>query len=350
MPLTIHLASASYPITIENELRFRLKARLDKLEVRRMGIVSDTTVWALHGDAIREQLQGIQWDVTLLAPGEASKSHENLMGLYRSWLGAGLTRNDLVLALGGGVIGDITGYGAATYMRGVPFIQMPTTLLSQVDSSIGGKVAVNLPEGKNLVGTFYHPQEVWIDPDFLQTLPDRIRKDGMAEVVKAGCIGDETLYRLLEKEGIPNGTDAVHEMITRALTVKKGLVEADEKEMGLRKLLNFGHTIGHALEAFGNFSRWTHGEAVAMGMVWITECSEAAGLTRAGSSDGLRSLLERIGLPVESEVPMEELTRWLNRDKKRSSSGITLALMKSPGESFLYDISQEAMASFLTRK
>ncbi len=349
MPLTIHLASASYPITIEKELRFRLKARLGQLDTRRLAIVSDTTVWALHGDAIRQQLQGTRCDITLLAPGEASKSHENLMGLYRSWLEAGLTRNDLVLALGGGVIGDITGYAAATYMRGIPFIQMPTTLLSQVDSSIGGKVAVNLPEGKNLVGTFYHPQEVWIDPGFLQTLPDRILKDGMAEVVKAGCIGDEILYRMLEKNGIPRESDAVHEMITRALTVKKGLVEADEKEMGIRKLLNFGHTIGHALEAFGDFNRWTHGEAVAMGMVWITDCSEAAGLTRAGSSADLRQLLKRTGLPVESGVPVEELTRWLNRDKKRSSSGITLALMKSPGESFLYDVPQEAVASFLTR-
>lgn len=350
MSLTINLASASYPITIESSLRFRLKARLDALGVQRIAVVSDRTVWDLHGDVVKQQLQGFRPTITLLEPGEGSKSHENLMRIYRNWLEAGLTRNDLVLAVGGGVIGDITGYAAATYMRGVPFIQMPTTLLSQVDSSIGGKVAVNLPEGKNLVGTFYHPQEVWIDPEYLQTLPDRILRDGMGEVVKAGCISDEALYRMLVNHGIPNEADAVHEMIERALKVKKRLVEADEKEQGLRKLLNFGHTIGHALEAFGGFSQWTHGEAVALGMVWMTECSEAAGLTGAGTSAGLTELLTRIGLPVESGLPLEALTPWLNRDKKRSRSGITLALMKNPGDSFLYDVPQEAIASFLTRK
>ena len=188
MTININLATASYPITIETALRFQIKKRLEEMGCARLAVVTDSTVWEHHGASMREQLLGFQYDLMVLPPGESSKSHENLMVLYRRWLDFGLTRKDMVLAFGGGVIGDLTGYASATFLRGVPFIQIPTTLLSQVDSSIGGKVAVNLPEGKNLVGTFYHPKEVWIDPDYLLTLSDRIFKDGMAEVAKAGCI------------------------------------------------------------------------------------------------------------------------------------------------------------------
>lgn len=349
MSLMINLATANYPITIESSLRFQIKSRLNALGCTRLALVTDSTVWELHGEVMEQQLRGLQTHITVLAPGESSKSPENLMMLYRNWLGAGLTRKDMVLAFGGGVIGDLTGYAAATYLRGVPFIQIPTTLLSQVDSSIGGKVAVDLPEGKNLVGTFYHPKEVWIDPDYLQTLPDRILKDGMAEVVKAGCIADKNLYRLLQKVEFPLEPEVVHEIISRALTVKKHLVEIDEKEQGLRKLLNFGHSIGHALEAHGDYTRWTHGEAVAMGMVWITGCSEAAGLSEPGSTEDLTALLRNIGLPVESDVPLEDLMIWLNRDKKKTSRGIELAIMKSPGVSILHEVPQEKLQAFLSR-
>lgn len=349
MALMINLATASYPITIESALRFQIKSRLAALGCNRLAVVTDSTVWARHGDVMAEQLKDCEIHVTVLPPGESSKSPENLMMLYRSWLSAGLTRKDLVLAFGGGVIGDLTGYAAATYLRGVPFIQVPTTLLSQVDSSIGGKVAVDLPEGKNLVGTFYHPQEVWIDPDYLSTLPDRILKDGMAEVVKAGCIADEALYRLLQATEGPLDGAALHEIIRRSLTVKKYFVESDEKEQGLRKLLNFGHTIGHALEAYGQYSQWTHGEAVAMGMVWMTRCSEAAGLSRSGSAAALVQLLQKIGLPTESGVPLDALMTWLDRDKKKTSRGIELALMKHPGTSFIHEVPQNELKAFLAR-
>lgn len=350
MSLMINLATASYPITIESALRFQIRSRLEAMGSRRLAVVTDSTVWALHGEVMTRQLQGFDTHLTILPPGESSKSPENLMQLYRSWLTAGLTRKDLVIAFGGGVIGDLTGYGAATYLRGVPFIQVPTTVLSQVDSSIGGKVAVDLPEGKNLVGTFYHPQEVWIDPDYLKTLPDRIFKDGLAEVIKAGCIADEVLYTLLQNASNLLEPNMLHEMITRSLTVKKHLVEADEKEQGQRKLLNFGHTIGHALEAYGEYIRWTHGEAVAMGMAWITRCSEAAGLSRPGSARELTALLLKAGLPVESEVPLEALMVWLNRDKKKTSKGIELALMKQPGCSFLHEVPQDELENFLSER
>ena len=349
MSLTINLATASYPITIESSLRNQINQKLEEMGCNRLAVVTDSTVWECHGALMTAQLKGFQYDLTVLPPGESSKSHENLMKLYRSWLDFGLTRKDLVLAFGGGVIGDLTGYAAATFMRGVPFIQIPTTLLSQVDSSIGGKVAVNLPEGKNLVGTFYHPKEVWIDPDYLQTLPDRIFKDGMAEVVKAGCIMDKALIQLLEVFEQTSDPQLTCEIISRALKVKKQLVEADEKEFGCRKLLNFGHTIGHALEAFGQYTRWTHGEAVAMGMVWITQCAEQAGLSQRGTTTELVGLLERIGLPTESGVDLDELMIWLNRDKKKTSGGIELAIMKQPGDSFLHEVTQEELYTFLSQ-
>lgn len=348
MPITINLATASYPITIESSLRNQINQRLEKMGCNRLAVVTDSTVWECHGALMTAQLKGFQYDLTVLPPGESSKSHENLMKLYRSWLVFGLTRKDLVLAFGGGVIGDLTGYAAATFMRGVPFIQIPTTLLSQVDSSIGGKVAVNLPEGKNLIGTFYHPKEVWIDPDYLRTLPDRIFKDGMAEVVKAGCIMDKALFQMLDTFTIPLEPQVTYELISRALMVKKQLVEADEKEFGSRKLLNFGHTIGHAIEAYGQYTKWTHGEAVAMGMVWMTRSAERAGLSQKGTTAELVKLLERIGLPTESGVDLDDLMIWLRRDKKKTSRGIELAIMKEPGVSFLYEVAQDDLYTFLS--
>jgi 3-dehydroquinate synthase len=348
MTITIDLATASYPITIEASLRFQIKTRLEQMGCNRLVVVTDSTVWKHHGELMTQQLLGFQYDLTVLPPGESSKSHENLMMLYRRWLDFGLTRKDMVLAFGGGVIGDLTGYAAATFLRGIPFIQIPTTLLSQVDSSIGGKVAVNLPEGKNLIGTFYHPKEVWIDPDYLLTLSDRIFKDGMAEVVKAGCIMNKTLYQMLETCVWPLESQEAVKIISMALTVKKQLVESDEKEFGCRKLLNFGHTLGHALEAYGQYTRWTHGEAVAMGMVWITRSAERAGLSQKGSTAELVGLLERMGLPTESGIALDELMIWMNRDKKKTSNGIELALMKKPGISFLHEVAQEELYTFLS--
>lgn len=348
MTININLATASYPITIETALRFQIKKRLEEMGCARLAVVTDSTVWEHHGASMREQLLGFQYDLMVLPPGESSKSHENLMVLYRRWLDFGLTRKDMVLAFGGGVIGDLTGYASATFLRGVPFIQIPTTLLSQVDSSIGGKVAVNLPEGKNLVGTFYHPKEVWIDPDYLLTLSDRIFKDGMAEVAKAGCIMNRELYQILEICVQPLKSEEVIKIISMALSVKKQLVEADEKEFGCRKRLNFGHTIGHALETYGDYTRWSHGEAVAMGMVWITRSAERAGLSPKGTTAELVGLLERMGLPTESKVALDDLMLWISRDKKKTCCGIELALMIKPGESFLYELAQEELYTFLS--
>lgn len=348
MTISINLATASYPIKVEASLRFHIKNRLEEMGCGRLAVVTDSTVWEHHGASMHEQLQNFQYDLIILLPGENSKSHENLMKLYQRWLDFGLTRKDLVLAFGGGVIGDLTGYAAATFMRGIPFIQIPTTLLSQVDSSIGGKVAVNLPEGKNLIGTFYHPKEVWIDPDYLMTLPKRILKDGMAEIVKAGCILDRALYKKLKNCSQPFAAVNLITFITMALLVKKQLVEADEKETGCRKRLNFGHTIGHALETYGEYSKWTHGEAVAMGMIWMTRIAERAGLSKNGATADLTTLLDRLGLPTESNVKLDALMTWINHDKKKTSKGIELALMACPGDSFLHEVAQEDLYNFLS--
>ncbi|OJV66786.1 MAG: 3-dehydroquinate synthase [Clostridiales bacterium 38-18] len=348
MKLTINLATASYPIIIESALRYQIKTRLIQMGCNKIAIVTDATVWALYGELMRAELEDFEYELTVFSPGENAKSHENLMVLYRNWLDFDLSRKDMVIAFGGGVIGDLTGYAAVNFMRGVPFIQIPTTLLSQVDSSIGGKVAVNLPEGKNLIGTFYHPNEVWIDTDFLQSLPERVFKDGMAEVVKAGCIMDRNLYQLLIDSEYPLGSSMLYEIIERALIVKKHLVENDEKEMGVRKILNFGHTIGHALESYGAYSRWTHGEAVAMGMVWVTKSAEGNGLVQKGTTDDLKALLHKIGLPTESGVALEELMQWLVRDKKKTSRGIELSIMHQPGESFLHEVPKEDLYRFLS--
>lgn len=349
MSLMINLATASYPIIIEPTLRYQIKTRLKQMGISRLAVVTDCTVWGHHGPDMITELEAFHFTLTVLPPGEGAKSHENLMHLYRNWLDFGLTRKDLILAFGGGVIGDLTGYAAATFLRGVPFIQIPTTLLSQVDSSIGGKVAVDLPEGKNLIGTFYHPKEVWIDPEYLMTLPEHFIKDGMAEVIKAGCIMDHVLFKLMDRYSFPLEPSLADEMIRRAIMVKKQLVEIDEKEMGPRKLLNFGHTIGHALEAHGGYTRWTHGEAVAMGMVWITRSAEHAGLCPKGTAEALIRRLEHIGLPTESGIELEVLMQWLSRDKKRTQQGITVALMKAPGESFLHEVTQEDLFAFFTQ-
>ncbi len=344
----INLTTVSYPIIIEPALRFQIKSRLEEMGHKRLAVVTDSTVWELYGKMMTEQLSGFSYILTVLKPGELSKSHENLMGLYRQWLSGGLTRTDVVLAFGGGVIGDLSGYAAATYFRGVPFIQIPTTLLAQVDSSIGGKVAVNLPEGKNLIGTFYHPKAVWIDPDFLQTLPKSVFKDGMAEVVKAGFIMDEVLCRLLKEAREFDEPQLIKEMIQRSILVKKQLVEADEKENHLRKRLNFGHTIGHALEAHGQYTRWTHGEAVAMGMVWMTRCSEASGLSQKGVSLELVEVLKKLELPISTEVPLRELMKWLIRDKKKKGNTLEVVLIKKAGISFLKEVSEEELYTFFS--
>jgi 3-dehydroquinate synthase len=253
----------------------------------------------------------------------------------------------LIVALGGGVIGDLVGFAAATYLRGVSFVQIPTSLLAQVDSSVGGKVAVDLPEGKNLVGAFYQPKLVLIYPELLRSLPKRYLVDGMGEVIKYGCIKDATLFEKLES--IPS-YDALFEhlpeLIFRCVEIKRLIVQQDTYDTGERMLLNFGHTLAHAIETKYAYQRESHGEAVAIGMYQLTRYAQEQGLTRQGSAERLAQLLQHYELPISCEIPLADLLPIMMRDKKNLNNHLHLVLLHQIGDAYLYPTSLD----FFTHK
>ena len=252
-------------------------------------------------------------------------------------LKAQISRTDLIVALGGGVVGDLAGFVAATYLRGIKFVQIPTSILAQVDSSVGGKVAVDLPEGKNLVGAFYQPQMVLIDPDVLDTLPERYVIDGMGEVIKYGCIKNAALFDELESCGsYEKLKERMTEVIAACVDIKRVVVENDEFDFGERILLNFGHTLAHAIEQYYHYERESHGEAVAIGMYQITRIAEEKGLTKEGSAERIRKVLESYGLPVEANIPMCELTDAMKLDKKNLNNQLKVVLLREIGDSYVY--------------
>jgi 3-dehydroquinate synthase len=239
--------------------------------------------------------------------------------LYDRFVAAGLDRASAVVALGGGVVGDLAGFAAATYLRGIALVQCPTTLLAQVDSSVGGKVAINLPQGKNLVGAFYQPRIVLADTSVLATLAVREFRSGLAEVVKTAAIADPGLFELLEREAgrlAPDAADLLAGIVMRCCRIKAQVVTLDERELGLRAVLNFGHTLGHALEAAAGYGRLAHGEAVAIGMVAAARLSRNRGLCRDADVARLARLLARLGLPVRSPLPGDRVLPYLAQDKK----------------------------------
>ena len=270
MELKIDLAEKSYPIIIEKGLINSIQYKIKEIyKGKKIFILTDDNVNIYYGSKLVDNLKAEGYDVKLmvLEAGEHSKSFATLPQIYDEMLDFKLTRSDIIITLGGGVIGDIGGFAASTYLRGIKFIQVPTSLLAQVDSSVGGKVAVDLARGKNLGGSFYHPVAVFIDPEVLNTLSDEFFVDGMAEVIKYGCIKDKKFFdflnRLDSKEKL---MDNIEEIIYTCCNIKKLTVERDEKDKGERMLLNFGHTLGHAIEQYYNYSKYTHGVAVAIGM------------------------------------------------------------------------------------
>jgi 3-dehydroquinate synthase len=269
--------------------------------------------------------------------GDASKSHRQLLRLYDFFLEKGLDRKSALVALGGGMVGDLTGFAAATYLRGIPFVQVPTTILAMVDASIGGKTAVNVPQGKNLVGAFHQPSLVWIDTGTLRSLPRRERAAGMAEVVKAGAIWDERYFARLERSCdrvMELDPDALIPVLERACRIKADVVARDEREeSGLRALLNFGHTVAHAIEAQAGYRRILHGEAVSIGMVHAARRSEALGLAPAGTNQRLEDLLARLDLPTE--IPRYDRKAHLaaiNVDKKKVGGKIHYVVLRRIGQ------------------
>lgn len=301
-------------------------------------VITDSNVGRLYAQEVIESLKASGFEVCLFtfSAGETSKNHETLAEIYSFLVKNGVTRSDLIIALGGGVTGDMAGYAAATYMRGIDFVQIPTSLLAQIDSSVGGKTGVDLPEGKNLVGAFWQPRLVICDPDTLQTLPERFLTDGMAEAVKYGCIVDKKLFDLMKFcDCIDN---IMEDMICFCIAIKRDIVERDERERGERMLLNFGHTLGHAIEKLYQYKSFTHGEGVAVGMILAAEAGERAGLTQPGTANEIKSILNKFHLPISCDLTVKEMTKTALSDKKRSGDTIGLVLLRKIGDSFIYRI------------
>ena len=299
-------------------------------------IVSDGTVFGLYGKRLQSSLEksGIGYELSLIPEGERYKTMDTAAGLCRSFAASGLNRSGCVLALGGGVAGDVAGFAASVYMRGIPVVQIPTTLLSQVDSSVGGKTGVNLPQGKNLVGAFHQPSRVLIDPETLSTVSDRLFFEGMAEVIKYGAIADSSLFKNVAGLNRERLMENIDDTILRCCAIKAEIVAKDPLDRGERMLLNFGHTLGHALEETSGYGSYFHGEAVSAGMAAAARYGEAAGLTESGTAEKLESALRSIGLPVEIPQGLD-LSVAVSRDKKQTAKGIRFILLRRIGEAFI---------------
>lgn len=338
MELTVNLGENSYPIYIENGILAKANQYISQIFTgRRIAIISDDNVFSQYGERLMDTLSAFECSSIVLPHGESTKGIETLPDVYARLLEAKISRSDLIIALGGGVIGDLAGFVAATYLRGIKFIQIPTSLLAQVDSSIGGKVAVDLPQGKNLVGAFYHPRLVLIDPDTLKTLPKRYINDGMGEVIKYGCIRDAALFGTLRSSGSFAGlTDKLTEIIYRCVDIKREVVENDPFDNGERMLLNFGHTLAHTIEQFYHYERESHGEAVAIGMYQITLLSEQQGLTEPGTAEKIKEVLEAYDLPTTGKTDFTNLRAAISLDKKNLNNALNLVLLHEIGDSFIY--------------
>jgi 3-dehydroquinate synthase len=305
-------------------------------------LVADATVSALYGARVSSLLEaaGLQVHPVQVPPGEESKSLRTLEAVYRELAAVPLNRNDVVVALGGGVVGDLAGFAAATWNRGVGVVQVPTTLLAQVDSAVGGKTGVNLPEGKNLVGAFHQPLAVVADTTLLQTLPPRELRAGLGEVAKYGFIADPMVLELLEQrpaEAVSGDPRLLAEVVRRGVAVKARVVAADEREGGQRALLNYGHTIGHAIEVLTGYGAYRHGEAVALGMVAAARLGERLGVSAAGLARRTVAVLDGLGLPTGG-VRLDPQLVWdvLARDKK-ALAGVRFVLCTEPGNALVVE-------------
>ena len=319
----VSLGERSYDITIKSGALGALGKALRNLGVSgKVAIVSDRTVEPLYGPPVIRSLKSAGYEVHMfvLPAGERAKTLRGVWSIVEKLAQARFERRSMLLALGGGVIGDVTGFAAAIYMRGMTFIQVPTTLVAQVDSSVGGKTGVNLPEGKNLIGAYYQPRMVLIDPATLKTLPRRQWLAGLAEVVKYGMIADESFFMFLEEHMdalLRMQEDPVARIISRSCEIKAAVVMEDERESNRRRILNYGHTIGHALESLGNYRTLVHGEAVSIGMAAEAEIAEHMGLCQAGVAARQRRLLDHLGLPVSlPAVAFSDLWAAMQHDKK----------------------------------
>jgi 3-dehydroquinate synthase len=327
---------------------------------KRTAIVSDANVWALHGERLTAALAaaGIASSAIVVPPGEPSKSWEGLADVSDRLLELELDRGDIIIAFGGGVVGDLAGFAAAIYKRGIDFIQIPTTLLAQVDSSVGGKTAIDTARGKNLIGAFHQPRLVLADLDVLSTLPDREMRAGYAEVIKYGLLGDFAFFEWLEANGpavLAREPDALAYAVARSVEMKAEIVVEDEKEAGRRALLNLGHTFGHALEAESGYGEaLLHGEAVAAGSAIAFRFSAAQGLCDSQDAQRAEAAIAAVGLPTRltavasGRFDAEKLVRHMGQDKKAEGGKLTFVLARALGEAFVAkDVNAQAVRDFL---
>lgn len=349
--IQLNLSQHQYSIFIETGLINNTADIVsDLFNTKKIIVITDENVYRFYGETIKTNLSSKDFDVNfiILEPGEETKSIASLQYIYNKLLDFSVNRDSLLVALGGGVVGDITGFVAATFLRGIRYIQIPTSVIAQVDSSIGGKVAVNLERGKNLIGNFYHPHAVIIDPQVLLTLDDRFFYDGMAEVIKYGLIKDSKLFNNLLK--YKNKSEIMANMeyiIYTCCNIKKEIVEKDEKDTGLRMLLNFGHTLGHGIEAYYDYKTYTHGEGVAMGMYSISKIGEKLGLTKDGCSEKIKEALVQYHLPYKLPVHINDLLNIINKDKKVMDTGLNFILIKDLGEGYIKKVKLTDVAKFL---
>ncbi len=350
--LTVDLPGRAYDIKIARGLLDQVGALCQEAlpNADRLFIVTDTNVRPLYLEQVAEGLKraGFRVNVCAVPAGEASKSAEWLAVLWEKLAGFGLTRTDAVVALGGGVVGDLAGFAAASILRGVDFIQIPTTLLAQVDSSVGGKVAIDLKAGKNLAGAFWQPKGVLIDPEVLTTLTDRTFSDGMAEVIKYGCIRDDDFFWMLDRCGSRAGVmEHIEQVIYTCCDLKRQVVLQDERDTGLRMTLNFGHTIGHAFELAGHYETWTHGQGVAAGMNWAAQLGVALGVTPPEVVGQIQTTVEKFGLPIDIPCPWETMVEAVGLDKKRSGDSITLILLTRLGRAVPHRMKKDELLALL---
>lgn len=343
--ITVH-ASRVYDILIGRGLLPRMGSLIAaQVKGRNACLVSDSNVWPLHGAAAVKSLEEAGFSVhTFVFPaGEESKNAQTYLSLLSFLAQRQLTREDCLVALGGGVTGDLTGFAAATYLRGVPYVQVPTTLLAAVDSSVGGKTAIDLPEGKNLAGCFYQPSLVLCDIRTLKTLPQEVFLEGCAEVIKYGILYDRPLFDYLKQEGM--GFDR-EQVIRRCVELKRNVVARDEFDTGARMQLNLGHTVGHAIEALSGFTV-SHGHAVAMGTAIVSRAAAKNGLLPQEAAQTIEEALDVFRLPTATAYPAEALTRHMLSDKKRTGDRVNLIVPRAVGRCEILPIPVEQLTDFV---
>lgn len=354
--LTVNLGDRSYPIHVGENILGRAGEFLQQVGIRgKIAVVSNPTVASLYLTTIEETLGASGYAVApiIVPDGEAHKTLESLAGIYDGLVKQRIERKSCVLALGGGVVGDLAGFAAATYLRGVPYVQVPTTLLAQVDSSVGGKTGVNHQDGKNLIGAFYQPKLVLIDVSVLRTLPRRELVAGLAEVIKYGIIEDPALFGLLEQNIeclLALDRDLLIQVIATCCAIKARVVEQDEREDDYRAVLNFGHTIGHALEAATNYADFLHGEAIGVGMIKAAALSMAQGFCERRNFDRVRQLIQQAGLPSEipANVTIASLLRGMEVDKKAAGGKIKFVMCENIGKTRFHWLSPSEITDGLS--